>query len=172
MPRTKGTRRVETVKNASGVADLRQERLTSGPETRPVSWTQTLVQGWLSIALWMVFGLLLEGLLGYKTPAYLQDEQRRELFRLAHTHGTFLGLVLIGAALCGRQFNLLPPPAARIALRLGAILMPLGFLLAGVWHYESDPGLAIWLVPPSALRLVFGAIAFALASRSNSPEEK
>lgn len=130
------------------------------------------MQGWLSIALWMVFGLLLEGLLGYKTPAYLQDEQRRELFRLAHTHGTFLGLVLIGAALCGRQFNLLPPPAARIALRLGAILMPLGFLLAGVWHYESDPGFAIWLVPPSALLLVFGAIAFALASRSNSREEK
>jgi hypothetical protein len=102
----------------------------------------------------------------------LQDEQRRELFRLAHTHGTFLGLVLIGAALCGRQFNLFPPPAARIALRIGAVLMPLGFLLAGVWHYESDPGFAIWLVPPSALLLVFSAIAFALASRSHSREEK
>jgi hypothetical protein len=50
--------------------------------------------------------------------------------------------------------------------------MPLGFLLAGVWHYESDPGLAIWLVPPSALLLVFGAIAFAFASRSKYREEK
>ncbi len=110
----------------------------------PVSWTQTLVQGWLSVALWMVFGLLLEGLLGYKTPAYLQDEQRRELFRLAHTHGTFLGLDLIAAALCGEHFNLSLPRAARIAIRLGAVLMPVGFLLAGIWHYEGDPGLAIW----------------------------
>ena len=120
----------------------------------------------------MVFGLLLEGLLGYKTPAYLQDEQRRELFRLAHTHGTFLGLVLIAAALCGRLFDLFPPRPARIALRVGALLMPVGFLLAGIWHYESDPGLAIWLVPPAALLLVFAAITFALAIRAKTREGK
>ncbi len=125
-----------------------------------------LVQGWLSIALWMVFGLILEGFLGYKNPAYLQDEQRRELFRLAHTHGTFLGLVLIAAALCGQYFTLSLPRVAGIAIRLGAVLMPVGFLLAGIWHYESDPGLAIWLVPPSALLVVFGAFAFAFASRA------
>jgi hypothetical protein len=125
-----------------------------------------LQQGWISIAVWMVFGLLLEGLLGYKTPAYLQDEQRRELFRLAHTHGTFLGLVLIAAALCGPRFALQPPRAARIALHAGALVMPLGFLLAGLWHYESDPGMAIWLVPPAGLAVIFGAITCALASRT------
>lgn len=112
----------------------------------------------------MTFGLSLEGLLGYKTPAYLLDNERRELFRLAHTHGTFLGLVLLAEALCGQRFQLAPRRAAWIALSLGAAVMPLGFLLAGIWHYESDPGLGIWLVPPSALLLVLGAVAFALAA--------
>jgi hypothetical protein len=130
-------------------------------------WAHTLVQGWLSIAVWMTFGVLLEGLLGFKTPSYLQDEQRRELFRLAHTHGTFLGLVLIAAALCGQRFRFSPPRIAVVAFRLGAAIMPVGFLLAGIWHYESDPGLAIWLVPPAALLLVFASVAFALASRAN-----
>ncbi|MGH9967907.1 MAG: hypothetical protein ACREBG_08780 [Pyrinomonadaceae bacterium] len=144
---------------------------SGGPsETTSVSdltpWSSTLVQGWLSVAIWMAFGLVLEGLLGYKIPAYLQDEERRALFRLAHTHGTFLGLALIAAALCGLRFNFSPPRVARIAFRLGTSLMPVGFLLAGIWHYESDPGLAIWLVPPAALLIVFAAVAFALASRA------
>jgi hypothetical protein len=43
--------------------------------------------------------------------------------------------------------------------------MPLGFLFSGIWHPEGDPGLAIRLVPPSALLINFGAVATALASR-------
>jgi hypothetical protein len=119
----------------------------------------------------MTFGVFLEGLLGFKTPSYLQDEQRRELFRLAHTHGTFLGLVLIAAAISGQRFKFSPPRFAVIAFRLGATIMPIGFLLAGIWHYESDPGLAIWLVPPAALLLVFASVAFALASRTSLNRE-
>lgn len=126
-----------------------------------------MFQGWLSIAVWMGFGLLLEGFLGYKIPAYLQDQQRRELFRLAHTHGTFLGLVLLAAAVVIQRLNISPHRAARAAIRLGTGLIPLGFLIAGVWHSESDPGLAIWLVPPAALLVIFGVVAFALASRTS-----
>lgn len=114
----------------------------------------------------MTFGLLLEGLLGYKTPAYLADDVRRELFRLAHAHGTLLGVILVAAALCCQRFKIAPPRAALAALRIGAAVMPLGFLLAGIWHYESDPGLAIWLVPAAALLVIFGAISFALAARA------
>ena len=124
-----------------------------------------LFQGWVSIAIWISFGLLLEGLLGYKIPAFLEDGQRRELFRLAHTHGTLLSLVLITAALCLRLFEIRPPAVAVNALRLGALLMPLGFLLGGIWHPEADPGVGVWLVPPGALMVIFGAIAIALASR-------
>jgi hypothetical protein len=130
-----------------------------------------MFQGWVSIALWMSAGLLLEGLLGYKIPSYLNDLQRRELFRLAHTHGTFLGLVLIAAALSAHR-GASVPRAATLSLSVGAILMPLGFLLAGIWHPEGDPGPAIWIVPPSALMIIFGAVALALAhsKRSNSSE--
>jgi hypothetical protein len=127
-----------------------------------------LLQGWASIAILMSFGLLLEGLLGYKIPAFLEDSQRRELFRLAHTHGTLLSLVLITAALCLRLFEIRPPAVAIAALRLGALLMPLGFLLGGIWHPEGDPGVGIWLVPPGALMVIFGAIASALASRKKA----
>lgn len=127
--------------------------------------SRMMFQGWMSVACWMAVGLLLEGLIGYKAPVYLNDPQRRELFRLAHAHGTLLGVVLIAAGLSSRY--LVPPLAARFALRLGAVMMPLGFLLAGIWHPEGDPGLAIWLVPPSALLLIFGALALALGLRSN-----
>ena len=137
----------------------------------PIAWTEALIfQGWASIAFWMIFGLLLEGFLGYKIPGYLEDTQRRELFRLAHTHGTFLGLVLIAAALCGRAGAVAPPRRAMSALRAGAILMPLGFFLAGAWHPEGDPGFAIWIVPPAALLVIFGAISLGLSARKKRPQ--
>lgn len=124
-----------------------------------------LFQGWVSVAVWMAIGLLLEGLIGFKTPAYLQDEQRRELLRLAHAHGTLLGLVLVVAAVCVERFVLSFPNVAHRALRLGAVLVPVGFLLGGVWHFESDPGPGIWLVPIGAVLVIFGVIALALAIR-------
>lgn len=124
-----------------------------------------LRQGWVGIACWMAMGLLLEGLLGYKAPGYLNDPQRRELFRLAHTHGTLLSAVLILAALTNRHFGA-PPRLAQSALQIGSVMMPVGFLLAGVWHPEGDPGLAIWLVPPGALLMIFGAVAMALSLRN------
>jgi hypothetical protein len=124
-----------------------------------------MVQGWAGIALWMAIGLTLEGLLGYKSPAYLLDPQRRELFRLAHSHGVLLSALLIGAALCGRDIT--PPRIANHALRAGSLLMPLGFLFAGLWHPEGDPGITIWMVPPGALLVIFGAVATALAWKGN-----
>jgi hypothetical protein len=124
-----------------------------------------LRQGWWSVAVWMAVGLLLEGLLGYKAPSYLNDLQRRELFRLAHSHGTLLGVVLIIAVVTAQRFGA-PPKLAQTSLRIGAVMMPVGFLLAGVWHPEGDPGLAIWLVPPGALLVIFGVVATALSLKS------
>ncbi len=126
------------------------------------SMTGMLRQGWIGIACWMAVGLLLEGLLGYKAPGYLNDTQRRELFRLAHTHGTLLSAVLILAALTGAKFGT-SPRLAQSCLRIGSVAMPVGFLLAGVWHPEGDPGLAIWIVPPGALLMIFGVVATALS---------
>jgi hypothetical protein len=127
-----------------------------------------LFQGWLGIALWMTFGLLLEGLLGYKIPSYLNDSQRRELFQLAHAHGTLLNVVLVIAALCAKKFLLEISTLGRTALRIGTLLMPIGFFFAGISHTEGDPGMAIWLVPPGALMVIFGAIYLALAIKKKN----
>lgn len=131
----------------------------------PNRYAPIAFQGWLSLAFWMSFGLLLESLLAYKAPAYLDDPVRRELFRLAHAHGSLLGVVLVIAATwargCGAQLSRL----AAGALRFGALIMPLGFMAAGVSHSESDPGLAIWIVPAGALPLIFALFSIALSSR-------
>ncbi|MEP7339949.1 MAG: hypothetical protein ABI977_19580 [Acidobacteriota bacterium] len=142
--------------------------------TASTSVVGMLRQGWIGVACWMAVGLLLEGLLGYKAPGYLNDAQRRELFRLAHTHGTLLSAVLILAALTGARFGG-PFGSARLAqvcLRIGSVMMPLGFLLAGVWHPEGDPGLAIWIVPPGALLMIFGVVAMALSLKGSRQDSQ
>ena len=123
-----------------------------------------VAQGWLGIAVWMTLGLLLEGLLAYRAPSYLEDAQRRELFRLAHAHGTALNGLLVLAGLTLQQCKAFPKLAV-LALRAGSLLMPLGFLLAGLWHPEGAPGLGIWLVPPGALLMIFGVTALAISWR-------
>lgn len=137
---------------------------TDGGAAATSEWPARMMrQGWASVAFWMAFGLFLEGLLGYKHPSYLDDPQRRELFRLAHAHGTLLSLLLIVAALCGRSGLARATRPARFALRAGTLLLPLGFMLSGVRHYEGDPGPAIWLVPPAALLVIFGVVMLAVS---------
>lgn len=146
------------------------ERKIDGPHEQSdglsKKYVQVAFQGWLSLAFWMSFGLLLESLMAYKSPAYLDDPQRRELFRLAHAHGSLLGVVLVIASIWAQGSRGRLSRVAIIALRLGTVLMPLGFLGAGLWHPESDPGLAIWLVPAGALPLIFGLTSIALSSRT------
>ncbi len=122
-----------------------------------------ILQAWLGVALWMSFGLLMEGFIGYRIPSYFADATRRELFRLAHAHGALLSILLFAAAFCADKFPN-TPQFAIWSLRAGVVLMPLGFLFAGVWHFRDEPGIAIWLVPTSALLIIFAAITMALAS--------
>jgi hypothetical protein len=130
----------------------------------PQPWIRTAVfQALIGVAVWMTFGLLLEGLIGYKSPAYLQDPVRRELFRLAHAHGTLLSLLLLGVTLVCDRFELKPSSIVSIGLRGGVLLMPIGFLIGGLWHYESDPGIGIWLVPVAGVMLVFGLVSLSVA---------
>src|ERR1044071_6024446 len=117
-------------------------------------------QGWISLAAWIVFGLLIEGLIGFRSPALLDDSVRRDMFRLAHAHGTLLNLVLIAAAICARLDLIRLGRLTSLGLRLAVILLPIGFLLAGIWHFKDDPGVAILLVPIGAVLLL--ATAFQL----------
>lgn len=126
--------------------------------------TPLLRQGWISLALWIAFGILIEGMIGFRTPALLDDPMRRDLFRLAHAHGTLLNLVLLVAAICARLDLIAFSRSSSICLRLAVILLPVGFLLAGVWHYRDDPGLGIFFVPIGAALLLFAAFGLALSA--------
>jgi hypothetical protein len=129
----------------------------------PVSENSALKQAWVSIAVWMTLGLLLEGLLAFRSPAYLQDEVRREMFRLAHSHGGVLNLLLLAAAYYIRMYSPDITRAALPALQAGVILMPAGFLLGGLWHYDSDPGPGVFLAPIGGLMVIFGVVSFAVS---------
>jgi hypothetical protein len=41
-------------------------------------------------------------------------------------------------------------------------LLPAGFLIAGLWHFKDEPGLAILLVPIGAVLLLVTAIYISL----------
>ena len=113
--------------------------------------------GWTWLFVWMCGGLLLELFHGFKLGDYLLDPLRRELWTLAHFHGALLSVVNLvyvrwaeppglGAAARGR---------ASVALIAGSVLMPVGFLLGGLQHYEGDPGPGIFLAPLGALALLY-----------------
>ena len=125
------------------------------------------LQGWWGLAFWLSFGLLIEGLIGFRTPGYLQDQMRRELFRLAHAHGTLFSMLLIIAAFSIKGGLIKPPTAAIRSLQAGTLLMPLGFLLGAVWHSETDPNVLIFLSPLGGLLILFSVISIAFSLRKN-----
>jgi len=130
---------------------------------------RTVRLGWLLLAIALPFGVTLEALHGFKIQAYLASDMRREMWRLAHAHGTLLGMLcLVSAALAEAHI----PEAIRARvlamIRWGAVLMPLGFFLGGVLNSEGDPSLGILLVPPGALLLIAALVRAALAPRAKS----
>jgi len=119
---------------------------------------KALRTGWILLALSLPLGVTLEALHGFKVQAFLRSETRHEMWRLAHAHGTLLGILLLVFALLGERFE--PARRDRIAreLRLGAVLMPLGFFLGGLLNAEGDPSLGILLVPLGALFLLVALV--------------
>ncbi len=122
--------------------------------------------GWWYLVMWVILGLVLETLHGFKTGWYLDvgNETRRLMLTLAHAHGAFLALVNIALGLTARSipgFSL--KRSASFSLVGATILMPVGFLLGGLVIYGGDPGLGIWLVPLGAFLLVYAVVAIALA---------
>ncbi|MEM9074614.1 MAG: hypothetical protein AAGE52_39330 [Myxococcota bacterium] len=124
--------------------------------------------GWALLLLWVTAGLLLEAAHGFKWSPYLDDALRRELWTLAHAHGVGLALIAIVHA------NFGPGPAwTRRAILAAALLMPVGFVLGGIAHPESDPSAGIVLVPIGALVLLaaLGRTAFSAFARGGDESE-
>lgn len=124
---------------------------------------KTVRTGWSLLAVSLPMGVVLEALHGFKVQAYLASEMRRELWRLAHAHGTLLGILcLVFAAVAPTHVADAVRPAVARLIRWGAVLMPLGFFLGGTLNSEGDPSLGIVLLPVGAvlLMLALGRCAF------------
>jgi hypothetical protein len=130
--------------------------------------------GWLLLLVGVVAGTTLEGLHGLKWAPLLDDPLRRELLSLAHFHAGLLGLVnLVYAGFADLPALGSARRLASRALRAGSLLLPLGFLLGGVWHMEGEPGLGVLLVPVGALGVGTAIVLQARAAwRDGGPSRK
>ncbi|HEY3602829.1 MAG TPA: hypothetical protein VGK72_12825 [Chthoniobacterales bacterium] len=128
--------------------------------------------GWWALAVYVLLGIVLETLHGFKIGWYLDvgNEARRLMFTLGHFHGTMLALVNIAAGLTLRNVEgLRVGRSVSFALIWAAILLPGGFLLGSFITYGGDPGSGVWLVPLGALFMLYGVIGFAFALRHLPP---
>jgi hypothetical protein len=130
--------------------------------------------GWWSFLVFLILGIVLEGLHGFKVGWYLDASRstRRLMWTLAHAHGALLGLVHIAF---GATASFLTGWDARrrglaSASLIGAsFLLPGGFFLGGMVIYAGDPGLGILLVPVGALLFLVGVFLTARETASLLP---
>lgn len=132
---------------------------------------QHLGWGWVMLSIFVLLGMGLEGLHGFKVGWYLDvgQETRRLMFRLAHAHGTLLGLLNLGFAFTVTRLPDQPVrrrTAASRALRIASVLMPGGFAAGGLIVHGGDPGLGVLLVPFGGLALLAAAALMAAATRA------
>jgi Na+-driven multidrug efflux pump len=126
----------------------------------------TLRTGYWLLAVSIPLGLTLEALHGFKVRAFLQSEMRHELFRLAHAHGTLLGILcLVFSALAEKNVPEASQTSIARLIAWGAVLMPLGFFFGGILNSEGDPSLGILLTPVGALLLIVALVRCAQGAK-------
>lgn len=123
------------------------------------------------VALFLASGLWLEAMYGLRAEGWIDNPLRREFLRLGHAHGGLLGILNIALAWALERLH---TPAAwagkiRVAALLGAALVGIGFMLGGLLHGPTDPGLPILAVPAGAMLLLSALIATALVRPSDQP---
>ena len=137
-----------------------KSRSGSDPERTSAERTWCGQAGAFGLLVWLVGGVVLEALHGFKLAPYLEDGMRRQMWTLAHAHGTLLSLTCVVLAWAGPLASL---PAGRAGycdrlFAIGAVMLPLGFLLGGAWHSEADPGIGVLLVPAGGLLAAAGLL--------------
>ena len=155
-------------------------------EARGAIVTRHMVIGWWSLLIFVALGLVLESMHGFKVAWYVnsgEPETTRLMMRLAHAHGTFLSLVHLAFAWTVSQatgFQGRSRSVASRSVQAAGILVPAGFLLAGLPGFVKtgglrlgvlggDPGLGIVLVPIGALLLIL-ALYLVARGASITPE--
>lgn len=126
--------------------------------------------GWWLLLVFVILGVILESLHGFKVAWYLNvgQESRRLLWRLSHAHGTFLALVNIGFAATLWIRGLKQTGQVMVASRClfaGSVLIPAGFFWGGTTLYANDPGVGIILLPIGAALLIIAAALMAIAKK-------
>ena len=110
-----------------------------------------------------LLGLALEVLHAFKLGIYLDvgNETRRLLWRLAHAHGTLLGMLNIGYALVVRAFPKIEDELAGRLLLWALWLMPLGFLAGGAFARGADPGGSVSVAAAGGVALLIALLRIA-----------
>ncbi|MEC7501910.1 MAG: hypothetical protein VX970_09285 [Planctomycetota bacterium] len=132
-----------------------------------------LVFGWWQLLVFLSLGIGLEMMHGFKVGWYLDADQetRRLMLTLAHTHGTLLGLVNLAFSWSVTQIGGWKSSNLWVASRsliAASVLMPLGFFLGGLITYAGDPNLAILLLPAGGFFLLVSALLTALAATKST----
>jgi hypothetical protein len=122
--------------------------------------------GWWSLFAFACLGAALESLHGFKVDWYLAvgEETRRLLWRLAHAHGAFLGLVHVAFAVSLPHLRGPVPTVASPCLCGASIAIPGGFFLGGVGVFGGDPGVGILLLPLGVVLLLVAVVVVARAA--------
>jgi hypothetical protein len=99
-----------------------------------------------------------------RTPGYLDNPVRQDLFRAGHAHAGVLvllalvGLLYVDATSLSEPFKWL----ARLGLGAAPILMPLGFFLSVASPHSQSPNALLWLVWLGAACLCVGALTLGI----------
>jgi len=117
---------------------------------------------WWSLLVFLSLGIVLELFHAFKIGWYLDvtNDTRRLMWTLAHAHGTLLSLIHVAFAVTVNVYTDIHARQVRRAspLFMGAsILLPGGFFIGGLFFYQGDPGMGIFLVPLGAV-LLFVAV--------------
>jgi hypothetical protein len=163
MTSSKSNKSRNTVDGGSAPAPLHSNAIADDNLSR-----RHLLVGWWSLLQFLSLGIALEAFHGFKLTWYLgvDAETRRLMWTLAHTHGTLISLIHLAFAYATGQCMLGQTTGLVVGswCLIGAgILMPLGFLLGGTFHYSGDPGLGILLVPPGGILLFVAVMQTAIA---------
>jgi len=132
--------------------------------------------GWCALLLFLSMGGFLESLHGFKAGFYLDPNNkiRREMWTLAHAHGTLLALVQIGFAAGLMHFGQWSVGRLKLAsffMLDATLLIPLGFFLGGIAPSEADPWIGILLVPLGAILLFVAVALIIFASTRREPDK-
>jgi hypothetical protein len=128
---------------------------------------------WALLA-YLLLGMAIDAMHGFKVGWYLDFETRRLMWTLAHAHGVLTSILAIGFGVM-LQLAAEPAPWHRIAsacLLAAVVLLPGGFLLGGIYVYDGDPGVGVLLAPVGGVLLFAAVLVTAVSYRPRRETER